>query len=226
MSNVLKCNVCNIVIDEMLSYIQNKISVIDENTLVRIYISAFTSEDIKQSKSLLFDSLPTGQRKIQRKNKGKELRDLDDIISLFKSSDPDEIPVFVARKLEKLPPITFDHLDYTKLLKDLTRLQYEIDHVKSSYATSQALDELRMDVHNLKYASLPPSPVCKVNTKRGAWGADSGPMGFSHCLNPSLEETNTHITTNFSLVQENDEDFRNKSRNHNGLQNNNSYNSG
>ncbi|XP_026315752.1 uncharacterized protein LOC113227094 [Hyposmocoma kahamanoa] len=38
MTAVIKCNTCNIVIDEMLSYIQNKVSVMDEETLVRIYL--------------------------------------------------------------------------------------------------------------------------------------------------------------------------------------------
>lgn len=183
MSNVLKCNVCNIVIDELLSYIQNKISVIDEITLVRICSSAFDSEEIKQSKSLLFNSVPTQHRKILRKSKGKELRDLEDIVSLFKSTDPDVIPVFVARKLEKLPPITFDHLDCTKLLKDLLRLQNDIENVKLTYVTQKDLETLHMELDARKYESVPPSPHFRnINSKRGAWNADSGPFGLSFNL--------------------------------------------
>lgn len=60
-----------------------------------------------------------------------------DIISLFKVADSDVMPVFVARSLEKLPPITFDHLDVSKLLKILilNRLQSEIKNIKSFYVT-------------------------------------------------------------------------------------------
>lgn len=56
-----------------------------------------------------------------------------DIISLFKVVDSDVMPVFVARSLEKLPPITFDYLDVSKLLKILilNRLQSEIKNIKS-----------------------------------------------------------------------------------------------
>lgn len=136
MSVILKCNVCNIVIDEMLSYIQNKISVSDEETLVRICTSSFTSEEIKISKTLLFESLPTSQRKIVRKNKRKEERDLEDIINVLKTVDPDFVPLFVAHQLEKLPPILFEHLDCSKILKDLMRLRTEIDDVKNTYAHS------------------------------------------------------------------------------------------
>lgn len=189
MSNVLKCNVCNIVIDEMLSYIQNKLSVIDEITLVRICSTAFDSEEIKHSKSLLFDSVPTEHRKIRRKNKGKELRDLEDIITLLKSTDPDVIPVFVARRLEKLPPITFDHLDCTKLLKDLTRLQNDIENVKLSYVTHKELEAFRMELDKLKYVSLPSSPQFRnINSMRGAWNADSGPIGLSFYPEQSEKE--------------------------------------
>ncbi|KAJ8704358.1 hypothetical protein PYW08_013082 [Mythimna loreyi] len=102
MSRVVKCVSCNVVIDELLSYIQNKISVIDEDTLVRLCTSTFTSEDIENSKTLLYESVSVQKAKIKRKNKGKEQRDLVDIINVFKSVEPDQFPIFVARDLEKL----------------------------------------------------------------------------------------------------------------------------
>lgn len=188
MTNVVKCSKCNIVIDEMLSYIQNKVSVIDEVTLVRICTSSFTSEEIKTSKSLLFDSIPTELRKVVRKNKGKEERDMADIIKLFKSAEPTEIPVFVARQLEKLPPITFDHLDCTKLLKDIVRMQATINEMKTTYATLDDLNELKDEFVKIKCDSLPPTSAFKVNTKRGAWLLDSGPMGLSNVHNSSMNE--------------------------------------
>ncbi|KOB74179.1 Mutant cadherin, partial [Operophtera brumata] len=198
MSVILKCNVCNIIIDEMLSYIQNKISVSDEETLVRICTSSFTSEEIKRSKTLLFDSIPTSQRKIDRKNKGKEERNLEDIINVLKTVDPDTVPLFVAHQLEKLPPMLFEHLDCSKILKELMRLRAEIEDVKNTYVTNSQLEELRSDMHHLNYASLPPSNV-NVNMKRGAWTLDrsncmgnicldSGPMGLSQCSDSTLND--------------------------------------
>ncbi|XP_060810103.1 uncharacterized protein LOC132904205 [Amyelois transitella] len=195
MTDIVKCNVCNIVIDEMLSYIQNKISVIDEESLVRICVSAFTGEEIKNSKSLLFSAIPTERRKIQRKRKGKESRDMDDIIMLFKSTDPENLPVFVARQLEKLPPVTFDHLDCTKLLKDLTRMSAEIENIKSRYATLSQLEEMKLDVNRFKSMSIPATPCFNVNMKRGAWGRNSGPMGLSQFQNSTLNESHSLNTS-------------------------------
>lgn len=176
----------------MLSYIQNKISVIDEETLVRICKTSFSSDEIKNSKSLLFDSIPTDKIKIKRKNKGKEERDLADIVNLFKSTEPDLIPVFVARDLERLPPVLYDHVDCTKLLKDLLRVQTELKDVKSTYVTQDQLRDLRSEFLQLKNDSLPyhlSTTTQNVNKRRGAWLLDSGPMGLSDMQNPSVNES-------------------------------------
>ncbi|XP_061705622.1 uncharacterized protein LOC133516624, partial [Cydia pomonella] len=189
MTSLVKCNQCNIVIDEMLSYIQNKISVIDRGTLIKICVSAFTTEEIKTSKALLFESLPTDIRKIVRKNKGQEQRDLEDIVNLILKTDPEVLPVFVARNLEKLPPVTFDHIDVTKLIKDLTLFKSELNEVKSNYVRIQQLEEVRAEILNMKQTSLSGS-ICNVNlNKRGAAFLDSGPMGMSHFNDALLDNS-------------------------------------
>ncbi|KAL0811560.1 hypothetical protein ABMA28_009945 [Loxostege sticticalis] len=196
MTKVVKCNTCNVVIDEMLSYIQNKLSVIDEQTLIRICVSSFTKEEIEKSKSLLFDSIPTDKIQIKRKNKGKEERNLADIVNVFKTTEPDLIPVYCARDLERLPPILFDHLDCTKLLKDLLRVQNELKEVQSSYVTQSELNVLRSDIlQQMRNDSVLPVPasVCKVNMKRGGWVLDSGPIGLSHVHDSSINETQNDI---------------------------------
>lgn len=199
MSSVIKCSTCNVVIDELLSFVQNKISVMDDDSLIQILKSSFKSEEIKRSKSLLFESLPTEKRKITRKNAGKEVRDLEDIISLFRESNVDMRPVFVARDLEKLPPVTFDHLDVTKMLKELVLLQTAMKDFRTNYVTKDQLGSMMAEI--LK--QVPPlhtdnlhqsSPSCwrsiNVNaccTARQVDYSDSGPIGLSH-LDTSLND--------------------------------------
>ncbi|RVE41283.1 hypothetical protein evm_014067 [Chilo suppressalis] len=175
-------------------------NVIDEQTLVQICKTSFRPEEIKKSKSLLFDSISTDMRKILRKHKGKEERDLADIINLFKSAEPDEIPIFVARQLEKLPPITFDHLDVTKLLKDLVRIQATVDDMKSNYATVKDLKDLKAEVLQMKNNSFLPTSTLKVNKRRGAWLLDDGPMEVSHMMNSSINESCTNNDTETDII--------------------------
>lgn len=181
-SKIVKCNNCNIVINEVLAFIQNKIDVMNEESLVRICETAFTASEINLAKNLLFDSINTEVRKKIRKRTGKSQRDLYDVIGLLKETEPEETPVFVAKDLQKLPPISFDHIDVTRLLKDILIIQSDIKSIKESYATTKQLHQIESDLYNLKQASLV-NNFNNINTKRGAYlleshSFNSGPMGL------------------------------------------------
>ncbi|KAJ8737428.1 hypothetical protein PYW08_000023 [Mythimna loreyi] len=172
----LKCASCNIVICEVLAFIQNKLDVMDEQSLVQICESAFSAADIKLAKSLLFESL--SKRPKERKRHGKTLRDLEDIICIFKETDPEEIPTFVARKLEKLPPVTFDHIDVTVLLKKIVLLEKNIQDFQHQFATKSELNDRINEYH--KAVSFI-NQERNVNTRRGGGSFklfDSGPMAL------------------------------------------------
>lgn len=120
----------------------------DEESLVRLCSSAFLKEDIEAAKNLLFNSVSTRQKNKTRKGAGKSQRDLYDIISFFKQVDPELVPIFVAKELHKLPPVTFDHIDATRLLRDIVQVQSEIRNIKDTYATVKQLDEIKYELQN------------------------------------------------------------------------------
>ncbi|CAH2268488.1 jg16918 [Pararge aegeria aegeria] len=70
------------------------------------------SEEMIEAKCLLFESVP--QRKVKRKGEDTNSRNIEDIIRLLKGTEPDDIPIFVAPDLQKLPPVSFDHVDRAK----------------------------------------------------------------------------------------------------------------
>ncbi|KAF9415106.1 hypothetical protein HW555_007140 [Spodoptera exigua] len=191
MSSVVKCANCNVVINEVLAFVHNKISVMDDESISRICTSAFSENEILTAKKLLFESLPTTKRKITRRKAGKKNgRDIDDIICLIRDTDSEDIPVFVARDLEKLPPVLFDHVDVTRLLKDIVKLRQDLDMIKEDYATIKQMDQLKSEVQQLS------SGWCNVNSKRGAYAArrlssyecDSGPMGLPMECNDGISK--------------------------------------
>lgn len=153
------------VINELFAYLQNKILIVTEESLVKICLSCFSCEQINDSKTLLFDSLPTDYRKKIRKGQRKDNRDVTDIISLFKSVDDDVMPVFVAQDLHKLSPTTFDHLDVSKLLQDIVLLQCELKDIKSTYVTVAQSDELKSKLETLK-KTIPPVLEGKISKLR------------------------------------------------------------
>ncbi|XP_049887025.1 uncharacterized protein LOC126381609 [Pectinophora gossypiella] len=177
-SNRLKCSNCNIVISEVLAFIQNKIDVMTEVSLAQICESAFNAEEISEAKSLLFESLSKKMKK--RIRQGKTLRNIEDIICLFKETDPEQIPIFVARNLEKLPPVTFDHVDVTALLKKIVVLEKSLQNIEQNYVSKRELKE--HSIGQYKTNSLLAQEQ-NVNTKRrGSFinnMYDSGPMALT-----------------------------------------------
>lgn len=101
-SKIVKCCNCNLVVSKLLAFIQNKIQIMNEEDLVRLCSTCFSSKDIEVGKCLLFDSISKGRSKIIRIGNGKQKRDLFDVIAAFKVTDPEHVPIFVAKDLQKL----------------------------------------------------------------------------------------------------------------------------
>lgn len=59
--NKLKFVNCNIIIREVLTFIQNKHDVMDTESMISISVSAFSASDIKDEKKLLFESVTTSR---------------------------------------------------------------------------------------------------------------------------------------------------------------------
>lgn len=196
-STVVKCANCNVVINELLAFVSNKISVMDDESLSKICVSAFSDSDIVTAKNLLFDSVSTNKKKITRKKNGKKLRDIDDIICLIRGIDSEQLPVFVAKDLEKLPPVLFDHVDVTRLLKDIVKLQQDVMIIREEFTPLQQFNAMRCEVEALRHTSIINSYQCNVNKKRGACLIDSvdctsGPMGLLSTCNGSIITHDEH----------------------------------
>lgn len=191
--DTLKCNNCNVVISEVLCYIQYKLDVIDTESLKKMCDSTFSEEEIEYAKKLLFESVttkthPLVTRRHGNQPGGKKMRNLEDIICFFKEVDPDSIPVFVARDLQKLPPTSIDHIDCVTLLKDVIKMRNELDNFKEKYATIVQIKQLQMDLDNLKYTSIVNHHNINTN-KRGAYLFDSGPIGLLHSINKNVSRS-------------------------------------
>ncbi|PZC72415.1 hypothetical protein B5X24_HaOG211259 [Helicoverpa armigera] len=186
-ANIVKCSNCNIVINEVLAFMCNKIHVMDENSLLRICVTAFPTEEVAIAKKLLFEAVPL-KKMINRKKDAKSRKDLEDIIDLLKyidASDPEKLPIFVAKELHKLPPVTFDHLDATRLLKDLliiqdkvTTLQEEMGCFKQEYVSHQQLSEY-FKKQSVTRNEINPINVRKDGCLSNSCEIDSDLMGLS-----------------------------------------------
>ncbi|XP_026727703.1 uncharacterized protein LOC113493869 [Trichoplusia ni] len=160
-----------LIANELLAFIQHAIDTMDEVSILQICKTNFKEEEISSGKRLLYMSLDKLDQMPSRRRDGTE-KSVQDIITLLKVTDPDDVPTFVAKDLHKLPPVTFDHVDVTRLLKDIIFLKTSLSEVQSKLEVSEKdIRELRAEVvllRNTMSVSRSPDEASKVNTRRGA----------------------------------------------------------
>ncbi|XP_050550449.1 uncharacterized protein LOC126910801 [Spodoptera frugiperda] len=141
-----------LIANELLAFIQHAIDTMDEVSILQICKSNFKEEDISSGKKLLFQCLGKLDEMPARRRDGTE-KSVQDIITLLKVTDPDDVPAFVAKDLHKLPPVTFDHVDVTRLLKDIISLKTSLAEVQSKLMSSEnTIGELRAELLALRNA--------------------------------------------------------------------------
>ncbi|KAF9810563.1 hypothetical protein SFRURICE_021016 [Spodoptera frugiperda] len=164
-----------LIANELLAFIQHAIDTMDEVSILQICKSNFKEEDISSGKRLLFQCLGKLDEMPARRRDGTE-KSVQDIITLLKVTDPDDVPAFVAKDLHKLPPVTFDHVDVTRLLKDIISLKTSLAEVQSKLMSSEnTIGELRAELLALRntvvVSGSPTLCTDDANTCRGAANA-------------------------------------------------------
>ena len=121
-----------VIVDELLCFMQNKIDVLPPQTIADLCVTTLDDTAIEKSKKRLFDLCAdeTTSRFRRRQGPKKSAVNIDDMIRLLQEKGTD-VPVFVARDLSRLPPITFDSVDVSSLLHSIRRAQLEIDQLKA-----------------------------------------------------------------------------------------------
>lgn len=179
-------------------FLRNVMDFMDEESIHQLCTTSFSEEEIVNAKRLLVDSMPNAIKLPTRRKQGKKRmsRDLDDIICVLKSADPGIFPVFVAKDLHKLPPVTFDHVDVTRLLRDILCLKNQLCALEDRVVSYEDFKELKSEVEHMKYASIIDNAGtnANINKKRGArlqssFELDSGPIGLNYLTHYSHIKT-------------------------------------
>ncbi|XP_075991731.1 uncharacterized protein LOC142987071 [Anticarsia gemmatalis] len=160
-----------LIANELLAFLQQKLDVMDEVSAIQICASNFSEEDIAAAKLLLFTTLNKRDKMVSRRRDGTK-KSIQDIITLLKETDPDDVPTFVAKELHMLPPVTFDHVDVTSLLKDIVSLKASLADVLVKLDASQnTVTDLRKEINDLRNevsVSRSTPDASNVNTCRTA----------------------------------------------------------
>ena len=185
------------IIDELLCFIVNKVDILPVDIISQLCCTTFSETEIEKSKKLLFDLCAddSTSRLITRKGDKKNAANIADMIKLL-NEKAGSVPPFVAMDLNKLPPISYDSVDISVLLRRLEKTQSDIEVLKTCIGTqgrstddnTALIHELDGRVRRLESGELHPGP-----TQRGYQNdtpQNATPAASSHGL---TQETATDV---------------------------------
>ena len=148
-------------------------------SIADICLTTYDEGEIEADKKRLFDLCAdeNSSRFRWRHGPKKSAVNLDDMMRLLQEKGTD-VPLFVARDLSRLPPITFDSADVSSLLHSVRRAQLEIDVLKASVGIQRdatvdlieivkAVDLRTAAVETASIISAPSTSVCVPLTPHG-----------------------------------------------------------
>ena len=158
----------NIVINELLCFVSNRIDLLEITILKKLCLETYTSEEVLASKDLLFlqctDKHVTLDNLIRKRiGTDRDARNLEDIFMMFQKLGKDQCPTFVAADINRLPPIYLEHTDVCTLLKKLNTLERDMREMK----TFQSIQT--EEIKKITAKQLPqPAPYASVAKQRSS----------------------------------------------------------
>lgn len=123
-------------VNELLCFVGNKVDSMPTDLIIKLVCDFYDEKEIESAKKMFFDltddDRPSQMRNIKRQGPNKNTNNVTDIISLFQSLEVDRVPVFVARNLSNLPPISQNHFDMSSILREIETLKVMIQDKKGS----------------------------------------------------------------------------------------------
>jgi len=116
---------------EVLCFVSNKINVMPYDMICKLCTDFYSDTDLEQAKDILFDTAFSHRddarpRKIKRRGAGKKQSDMQDILNIFLEMPPDSVPIYVAKDLSNLPPLTMNTFDMSRIVKDMETLKLQV----------------------------------------------------------------------------------------------------
>jgi hypothetical protein len=152
--------------NELLCFLQNQTDTLGYDYVINICSDLYDSATIRKAKIVLFEVLqPKDTRLRLRRKEGKAKVDIADMIDLLLATELMNMPIFVARDLSNLPPLSTDNCDMSALLHDLESVKCQIRQLTESQRdivkVVQAADWWKTEpaTHRTSHTTTTASPV-------------------------------------------------------------------
>ena len=138
---------------ELLCFLQEKSAVMAADHIVKLCADFYSKDEIAEARSLLDPHVPKRLPRHQGSNFSRlTVQDL-----LKACIDPNvALPEFIAKSIDRLPPVDVTHCDVSAILKELQALRSEVRqsselHAEHENTTASELQLLRAEVMELQH---------------------------------------------------------------------------
>ena len=168
-------------INEVLSFICNKVNIMPYEMIVKLCMDFYSNEDVESAKDILFntafsDTDEDKPRNIKRRGAGKRQSDLQDILNIFLELTPHSIPCYVAKDLSNLPPLSMNNFDMASVIRDIENLKTQMailqEAQEANLTANVALSREALVTHSSQSPARVPNQVSLTEV-----GDDSGSDG-------------------------------------------------
>ena len=155
------------VINELLCFVANKMDSLPFDYLVKLCSDFYADTEIEAAKQIVLQLGSPDKRYPKRKGQYKKISTMQDILHILLELETSHMPLFVARDLGNLPPLSYDHFDVSKLLHDVESVRNEINLIKHSMSASSSSREAQQNTatpfHSSKKMSKSENVVSQDN---------------------------------------------------------------
>ena len=134
----------DIVIDNLLCFLSNKIDTMTTDVLVRLCVTTYDEDEIRKSRDTLYELCESAGRMVKRQGPKMKEQTIEDVIKIMHEKGH-EMPKFAAHDLSRLPPVSFDSIDVSALLHRMERTATEVHLLKDALSQQVKVNE---DLHS------------------------------------------------------------------------------
>ena len=128
-------------INELLCFVGSKSQIMANPQISKLCCDFYDISTIQTAKDVLLRSvsLPEGDKRKSRRRSKISQTNMQDIITIFYEMKPGEHPVFVAKNLNNLPPLTMNNFDMSHIIEEMSCIKAKLKILQEAQETSLAV---------------------------------------------------------------------------------------
>ena len=193
--------------NELLCYVVCKLHICTFDVIVKLCTDFYSLDDVREARELLSNCtvLPDGDRRINRRAANCKEVHMKDIVSILLEVRPVDMPVFLAKNLNNVPPMSLNNFDMSRIITDIDTIKAQMKVIQEAQETALTVQAALCTDAAQRESAQPPS----VHSTPSANGAHPRPENIESpaSLSGHEDHDNPDEEVVLPVVEEDPEDI-------------------